>query len=233
MIEKLSEIDLNTIAIVDDNMQNAEALSVNVETCGSKAITFVEDFSDLDALIKKVMEKSNGVLCDHRLGYGTPATFSGAKAVASWYDHQFPAILVSEYTDLDMYTTIRKYRRKIPVAIPRDTISKKNLIEGFIICLNEIKNHLPPYRKPRRALVRIVGTSVDSNIDIVEAFIPQWNLHKAVRFPLSLFGNVKKDDIKPNMLFIADINIGARDTQELFFENFELAPEPDPNDGLA
>jgi len=99
--------------------------------------------------------------------------------------------------------------------------------------LNEIKNHLPPYRKPRRALVRIVGTSVDSNIDIVEAFIPQWNLHKAVRFPLSLFGNVKKDDIKPNMLFIADINIGARDTQELFFENFELAPEPDPNDGLA
>jgi len=62
MIEKLSEIDLNTIAIVDDNMQNAEALSVNVETCGSKAITFVEDFSDLDALIKKVLNPGSSEL---------------------------------------------------------------------------------------------------------------------------------------------------------------------------
>ncbi len=233
MIDKLSEIDLGTIAIVDDNKNSAEALSVNVETCGSKAITFVEDFSDLDALITRVMEKANGVLCDHRLGFGASATFSGAKAVAEWYDHQFPAILVSEYTDLDMYTTIREYRRKIPVVIPRDTIGRQSLIEGFCICLDEIKSVTPAYRKPRRAFVRIVGTSSDSNIDIVEAFIPQWNLHKAVRFPLSLFGNLEKDNIKPGMLFIADINIGARVPQELFFENFELAPEPDPNDGLA
>jgi hypothetical protein len=33
--------------------------------------------------------------------------------------------------------------------------------------------------------------------------------------------------------FIADVNISAEDGDDLFFENFREAPEPDPNDGLA
>jgi hypothetical protein len=63
--------------------------------------------------------------------------------------------------------------------------------------------------------------------------VPQWNPLKAVRFPSSLLGDFESDDLKSDTLFIANVNIGARSADELFFDNFELAPEPDDDNGLA
>jgi hypothetical protein len=106
------------------------------------------------------------------------------------------------------------------------------MFDGFEICRSEFKNKIPSFRKPYRAMVRVVELGTDSGVSFVEAFVPQWNPQKAVRFPACLLGKLE-EIVKPDMLFIAKINIGARNAEELFFEEFEIAPEPDPNDGLA
>ena len=229
MINSLPDLGLNTIAIIDDDTENAKALAINVETCGSEPFVYTGEFEDINSLLEEVIQKANGVLCDNRLGYRTRAKFLGVDAVASWFDRKFPAILVSEFTDRDSNISIRRLRRKIPFVIPQDRINKQSIIEGFIVCQQEINHQPPSFRKPRRTIVHIA----DFGDDYVDSFIPQWNPHRAVTFPRSLLGKYDNNEIKIGMLFIADVNIGARSADELFFDNFELAPEPDDDDGLA
>ena len=39
--------------------------------------------------------------------------------------------------------------------------------------------------------------------------------------------------LKPNIRLFAYVNTGAEKSDDLYFEKFELAPEPDEDDGLA
>ena len=220
---------MHTVAIVDDDPENVEALKFCLETAGSKIIAFTDNFQNMNSLLEEIMRRANGVLCDNRLNYRTTANFTGAEAVANWFDLKFPAILVSEFTDQDINTTIRSFRRKIPFVIPQDHIDIQKIITGFAICKQEIANQPPPFRKPIRAIVQVVKFTNNS----VETYVPQWNPHRVVTFPRSLLGKYKNKDLTRGTLFIADVNIGANNSDELFFENFELAPEPDDADGLA
>ena len=230
MITNLCELNITRVAVVDDDPENLEAFAYIVQTCRCEAVRCSIEFGSMSRLVENVTKIADGVLCDHRLSYKSHASFTGAEAVARWFDMKFPAILISAY---DFDATIKLHRRKIPVVIPKHLIDITTITEGFNICTQEIRNVLPPFRKPRRAFVEIVGFDPESKIQLVEAFVPQWNPLKAVRFPRSLMGELASVDLEPGMMFIADVNIDARNVDELFFENFELAPEPDPNDGLA
>ncbi|MEH1949535.1 MAG: hypothetical protein V7K77_21650 [Nostoc sp.] len=39
--------------------------------------------------------------------------------------------------------------------------------------------------------------------------------------------------LKPDIRLFAHVNTGAEKSDDLYFEKFELAPEPDEDDGLA
>ncbi len=88
-------------------------------------------------------------------------------------------------------------------------------------------------RKSYRTIVRITNIDEKSHERVVDAFIPGWNPRKAVRFPASLVPEHLQDALKPNRCLFAHVNIGAEKSDDLYFEKFELAPEPDENDGLA
>jgi hypothetical protein len=233
MTESLAELDINKVAIVDDNLRNVETLQVVVENCNCASVPVIHGFQNLNKLVQRVMADANGVLCDHRLCYGTEASFTGAEAVATWFDHKFPAILVSGFAGLDANTSIRLYRRKIPAVIPRGQVTRQTILEGFVDCLRELRDDPPVFRRPRRAIVRVENFDRESGIDFVEAFVPQWNPDEAVRFPRRLLSRFERVALKPGMRFIADVNIDARRADELFFDNFELAPEAEADDGLA
>ena len=82
MIETLPELNLNMIAIVDDDPENAASLGYNIITCGGKPVLFKDGFTSLDDLVCKVANSANAVLCDNRLNVRKSATFCGAEAVA-------------------------------------------------------------------------------------------------------------------------------------------------------
>ena len=70
----------------------------------------------------------------------------------------------------------------------------------------------------------------------MERFTPQctsWNPYRAVRFPISLIPSDLHGKLAPDVALFAHVNIGAEKSDDLYFREFELAPEPDDDDGLA
>ena len=56
--------------------------------------------------------------------------------------------------------------------------------------------------------------------------MPAWKPDAEVRFPLELIPkSIRGEDLR-GRVYIARVNIGAVREEELFFENFEAAPEP-------
>ena len=65
-------------------------------------------------------------------------------------------------------------------------------------------------RKPYRTLLRIVGIEKESGQEVIDAIIPGWNPHIAVRFPARLLPkSIRKSHMKMGARLFAKVNIGA------------------------
>jgi hypothetical protein len=96
-----------------------------------------------------------------------------------------------------------------------------------------IERNIPSHRVALRSLVHVEERTTESGIQVVDAVIPGWNPNTKVRFPLDLIAHDLWDAVRAGAYFIAFVNRGAEKEEDLFLERFELAPEVDPNDGLA
>lgn len=89
-------------------------------------------------------------------------------------------------------------------------------------------------KKPNRTIVRVI--SIDQACDqlMVACVIIGWNPHQTVRFPASLIPeSIRSEDLRPGTRFFALVNTEAEKAEDLYLDKFELAPEPDEDDGLA
>ncbi|MDJ0902996.1 MAG: hypothetical protein QNJ55_29770 [Xenococcus sp. MO_188.B8] len=223
-----------TIAIVDDDKELAEVTAWDVEEAGYETLLLFEGhFQDVNELASRIMNNAQGAICDHRLMNSGLTNFYGAELVAALYDRKIPSLLITQYTDIDAPFSIRKWRRKIPVLLNRDQADASSIAKGIEDCTSELHGNIPSTRKSYRTIVRITDIDEESHERVVDAFVPGWNPHKAVRFPASLVPEHLRDKLKPNVRLFARVNIGAEKPDDLYFEKFELAPEPDEDDGLT
>lgn len=218
------------IAVIDDDKILAETTAWEVEEAGYQPYLLVDgNFHDVNELASRIIENSQGAVCDHRLLGSGFANFFGAELVAALYDRKFPSLLITQFTEMDTSLSIRKWRHKIPVLLSRDLADASNIAKGIEDCRAELDGQISNIRKSYRTIVRIDS----SNVDSVEAFIPGWNPHKAIRFPTSLIPANIRQLLKPDLRLFAHVNIGAEESDDIYFKKFELAPEPDENDGLT
>lgn len=222
------------VAIVDDDTAQSKATAWEMEDAGYQAF-FLDNgpFHNVDELASLIIKNAQVAVCDHRLSNFGFANFYGAELVAALYDLKFPSLLITQYTEMDTSFSIRKWRNKIPVLLSRAEANASSIAEGIEACSSELRGRIPNSRKPRRTIVRITKVDRESGETVVDAFVPGWNPHIAVRFPASLVPENIQYKLKPNMRLFAHINIGAEKADDLYFEKFELAPEPSENDGLA
>lgn len=87
-------------------------------------------------------------------------------------------------------------------------------------------------KKLRRTIVRIVNVDEKPDKDI-DVLVIGWNPHEIVRLPASLIPEDIRSVLKQNMRLFAYVNTGTEKSDDLYFEKFELAPEPDEGDGLV
>jgi len=224
---------IQRIAIVDDESTDAQIPGREVEAAGFEPIILERHFRSIQELAAFIKAEAQGALCTHRLADYGFAPFYGAKLVASLYDLKIPAVLITQYADLDKNVSIRKWRDKIPVLLSRDEADADSILQGIAECASELHGDIPYTRRPHRTLVRITNVTNESSEKVVDAVIPGWNPYRAVRFPISLLPTNLRDKLAPDVHFFAYINIGAEKAEDLYFRNFELAPEPDDDDGLA
>lgn len=223
-----------TIAIVDDDKTLAETTAWDVEDAGYKTyILENRHFDNVNDLISIIRDNAQGAVCDHRLTNSGFANFYGSQLVAALYEIKIPAILITQYTEMDTSFSIRKWRHKIPVLLSREEADASSIAQGIKDCTSELSGQIPSTRKSRRTIVRITNIDEESHERVIDAFIPSWNPHKAVRFPASLIPENIRVVLKPNIRLFAHVNTGAEKPDDLYFEKFELASEPDEDDGLA
>jgi len=235
LLSNTANYEIRKVAIIDDDKSEAEMAELEVESAGFEPFVISKGhFNRIEDLAKMILGKVQGVVCDHRLSHSGLANFPGAKLVAHLYDLKVPAILITQYADIDDGVSIRNWRDKIPVLLSRDEADASGIAQGLEHCLHELQGHIPDTRKPHRALLRIVDIGTESGEKVIDVIIPGWNPHRAVRFPAVLLPKpIRKSHMKEGARLFAKINIGAEKASELYFKDFEIAMEPDVDDDLA
>ncbi|HDH50601.1 MAG TPA: hypothetical protein ENH04_04260 [Nitrospirae bacterium] len=216
------------IAVIDDDETERFLLSDDLRKWGYQSESFKGNYTDVKSLISEVRAKqSDFVICDNHLQQAGYARFFGAEAVVALIQSGIPSILVTQHQDSDV-TRLKKWRPQLPVILDKSNIDKRNVELAFDKCSAEVKGIVAPDRRPYRVLMEVDGLYETEVI----AFVDAWRPRESVSFPLNLLGSLA-GSIGEGTLLLAEVNIGATNRRELFFTKFELAPEPDPDDGLS
>ena len=224
------------VAVVDDREGQAETAAGIAEEADLVPSIFSETagtFDSTDQLLKLVYSDGcDAVICDHRLSQTGFASFTGAEFVANLFREGIPGVLLSTFSAIDSETSIKLHRAEIPSLIDRSALDPDELLTALRRCESELAGQVAPERRLSRTLVRIESTSSESEIPVLDAIVHTWDPNHAVRFPLDL---IEDPDIRdafttshrtPTRLF-ARVNIGCRSESELYFRDFEWAPEPE------
>ncbi len=229
-----------SVAIVNDDETYQDSWSLQVAEAGYQPYIVRRPanraFRSIGELADEVEQHALFAVFDHRLAPKGLAQFTGAETIAALYDrHRIAPLLVTTWEKQDADTTIRLHRKKVPVLLSAQDFDDPEIIRTcFEACAREVHSgEVPLERRAWRTAVQIEDRDDNSKIKVVDALIPGWNPEVKVRFPLDLITPELQHLALAGQVFFALVNTGASREEDLFFSDFELAPEADPNDGLA
>jgi hypothetical protein len=213
---------IKKIAIVDDNPEARESIGECISDADMEPVFESPGGDSVEQYISRIMKNSDAAIFDHHLKLGNYAGFDGAEAVAYAYSRHFPALLMTIYADTDI-KEIRPIRRRIPVLIPGLESDIDIIRKGIKQCIDEFSNQYLPERKPHRTIIRITEVYEDS----LNVIVPAWDHRISIAIPRSLIPDELGGNITLGARFIAYVNIGASRFEQIYFEKFELAKEPE------
>jgi len=210
-----------------------ERLASFVRSKGFEPAVFSGRLSSVPSLVSGARERGTGyAVCDHRLFEGHYARFTGAEAVAGFYDTKAIApVLVTGYEKEDAETSIRMHRRKVPALLHSTELTPDRLVDTLMAAEREaVQGILPAEREPCPAVMSITELIPAGREKIVRVVIAQWDPQHEVGFPLSMVPASFHHAVRPGAFLYADVNVDAPRQEDLFFENFSL---PNPADVQA
>jgi hypothetical protein len=223
---------IRRVAVVDDEPDSAAGMVVAIEDAGLEPLVVTKKMENVDELRPLVEGSADAVLCDNRLDFSGYAPFPGAQAVAVLTTARIPAILVTMFLDSDSLSTIRRFRYRIPVVLPRHDLAK-SLNSALATCLSELEGRYAPERRPRRVILRIEDVQRQGTDEWLDVVIPAWRAEHAVRLPADMVPQNLQSDLSRGGRLFAKVNIGAKAQEDLFFVDFEQAPPPRSDESLA
>jgi len=225
MDRPLSEGD--KVAVVDDVQEDAAMTASLVSEAGFNPVVIASPPSSIDSLLADIRRSARAVVCDHRLSDRGRVRYYGAEVVARSNEQHFPAVLITTYADVD-YASIRLWRAGIPCMLKRGRESGPDeIIEALNRTEKEVNGLFSVERKPYRAVVRVESIRPSASYGVAEVVVSAWNPAEVIEIPVEL---IRRDLKEPKILsagsrYMADVNIFAPSPDELYFQNFELAPE--------
>ena len=111
-----------SVAIVNDDERDRDVWSCQVAEAGYEPYIVRRpgnhSFSSVEEMANEVEQHASFAVIDHRLSPKGLAQFTGAETVAALYDrHRIAPLLVTTWEKQDSDTTIRLYRKKVPVLL--------------------------------------------------------------------------------------------------------------------
>ncbi|WP_229861527.1 hypothetical protein [Streptomyces xanthochromogenes] len=214
------------IAVVDDSLDDMRRTSILLEDAEFVPVAIDPTFPTLQELLDNVAARADGLVCDHRLSHSATAPFTGAQVVAASNRRRVPAVLITGYADLDEQTSIRRYRSSIPCML-RKRFEPAEIESALARAHREQLIGPAPERVGYRTVVRVLRVDRIGAEPIVEVIVVAWDPVDAVILPADMITScvgMTVDEL-PGKRFMARVNIHARSSEELFFENFEMAPD--------
>lgn len=212
---------ITRVDVVDDKSDARKIMALTVDEANLEPVLENGPLPSLNQFVDAAIKKADAAICDYKLNLGKYAGFTGAEAVAKFYDSKWPALLCTTYGKADI-DAMRLYRRKIPVLIRTDNLSPDTIAIGLEYCIRELKTNFSPDRKPWRTLVRI--EEVDKEMFPLMFFVvlPGWCSTDKIRLPFDIIPSDLQKNIKPGVRFHAQVNKGAENQDDLYFDNFEF-----------
>ena len=214
---------IQRVMVVDNQPDSLDAIAYSIEEASLEPIVYQKPFTSIQECLSMVTEKAEAAIFAHHLGPQNTVHFSGASAVAHLYQQQFPSLLVTAWAEADI-DNIRPFRKSIPVVMRSSEATPEAIIEGIRQCSLEFENHYLPERRPWRTMLEIEEINQESNL--VYAIIPGWHPDEVVRFPLAMFPENLQPLVIADAYFFAKVNVGAKNQNQLYFQEFEVAEAP-------
>ncbi len=220
----------DVVAVIDDNREGGKAIGYSLRDAGFHPLVVTPE-QYIDAFLEKILSQSRAAICDHRLGQASNVAYSGAEFVAKANDRGLPSVLITSYADADA-AKIRRWRSKIPCLLRRhpDSDDPDTLAQALQVARHEINGNYAQERQSFRTVIRVerVISSPDGNL--AEVVVSAWRPNEVVQVPLDVINEsarlVSKIDV--DIRLVADVNIYARSSSDLFFANVRpAAPPPD------
>jgi hypothetical protein len=215
------------VVVVDDIAEDADLTAALVREAGFVPIIITPPLPSIEGLLIRIKKDARAVVCDHRLAERANVSYYGAEVVARSNEINIPAVLITTYADVEAYS-IRLWRSRIPRLLRRGRESDPDTIfEALNQADAEVGGRYAPGRRAYRTVVRIENVRMVEGTRVAEVVVSAWNPSEVVEIPLALLGehSSKTDDELRGGRFMAYVNIYADTAGELYFRDFELAPE--------
>jgi hypothetical protein len=224
----LGELSDLTIAIYDDNDEEAQTLEIDLGDLGVGHVVVVPtEHRKLDDALRAVRDSANAAVCDQVLRVQAGAEFSGAQLVTELVAANTPSVLITAFA-ADVGMEIRPYLPKVPSFLRRSELSDDpaSVLDELENCRLELLQGRPAHREAFRTPIYIEKSTAINGEYALDARIGSWQLDEVIQFPARMLGENWANDPEAAVgeIFFAHVNLAARKPDELFLESLE--PEP-------
>jgi hypothetical protein len=222
MAQRIDSIEINNIAIIDDEPDVRSGWEEPVADLALKPVPQNGPLGELTFCIENILKNTDAALCDYHLKVKAYSVFNGAILVAKLYERHFPAVLCTNWNSASV-DEMRPFRRQIASLVdPKTlTVDPTILLHGLESCVMEFKGSFRTVRRPWRTLIRIEDMpEQDGAVPFVYVAVPAWG-SEIVRLPKTVFPADIFPKLKPDFRLYAKVNLGAIGNEELFFEDWE------------
>jgi hypothetical protein len=228
---QLALVPESRVTVIDDDEDGCEELMDALRDFRFEPQAVTGSFDDrLGDLVAAIQAQDPAfVICDNRLQARQMAQFYGVSVVKELVARGQPAMLLTTYGSPDRLK-LRRSRFEVPVIVHRDAFMPDLLGKYYDVCRREIIADPVDERRPHRSLIRIDGIAGGGDEAVVEAVVSAWRPDHAVQIPIGCISAQLREKISCGTYILGDINIGAKQEDELFFYNLdEIAPPPSEN----
>ena len=227
-----SDYPIQTVAVVEDTLDDDYydlPINFSVPEIAGFTLRYVPPSrQSISDIIDFIRETAQGAICTHRLKQRGPTYFYGAELAAALYDAKIPTVVVTQYTAIDFNGLLRKWRDKLPAVFNPREFDTDTILDGFDLCIQELQGTFSKERLPHEVLLNVSNIEHEGNERVVDVYIPHdWDHYQIIRFPISLIPADLHPQIVRDSWLKAEVNVGARFCDELYFRNISLSEPPD------
>jgi hypothetical protein len=211
---------ISTVGVVDDDPGARDSYKLTLQDANVDPVGEAGPLGNLDDFVGQAKQRLDAVLCDHHLRIRNYSTFDGAQLAAALYDVNVPAVLCTRWEDaqLDM---IRPYRDKVPVLLQLEDINPDSFVDALSLIVRELQGDFAEQRKPWRTQVHIADVGTDEQKEFFYVDLPGWISDKVIRLRKAVLDSDLVDKLEIDARWHATVNVGAEDSWELYFRDWE------------